>query len=274
MAPQEKPVPPEQLEAVERLVRIVDTLRSPGGCPWDAKQTVESLTPHLLEECHELADAVARRDDPGTCEELGDLLMGVLMVARVASEDRGYGLPEVAHGISDKLVRRHPHVYGEVEVDGEGQVLQNWEAIKKREREEEGKEDTSALSGVPSNLPALLRAYRVGQKAANAGFDWPDLMGPAEKVDEEWAEVQEAVARDDRAAAEHEIGDLLFAVVNLARKLKIEPEMALRGTLERFSSRFRHIEANLDKPLAEASLEEMDALWDAAKEAESSLGEA
>ncbi|MBC8329116.1 MAG: nucleoside triphosphate pyrophosphohydrolase [Planctomycetes bacterium] len=265
----EKPVPRDQLEAVERLIQIVDTLRSPGGCPWDAKQTVESLTPHLLEECHELADAVARRDDPGTREELGDLLMGVLMVSRVAAEDRGYGLPEVAGGISDKLIRRHPHVYGEVVVADEGEVLSNWEAIKKLEKQDAGQDDTSALSGVPSSLPALLRAYRVGQKAANTGFDWPDLLGPAEKVDEEWAELQDAIARDDRQEAEHEIGDLLFAIVNMARKLEIEPELALRGTIERFSSRFRHIERNLGKPFGEATLEEMDALWDQAKEAES-----
>jgi len=274
MAPQEKPVPQDQLDAVERLIQVVDTLRSPGGCPWDAKQTVESLTPHLVEECHELADAVARRDDDCAREELGDLLMGVLMVSRVASEDRGYGLPDVAHGIADKLVRRHPHVYGEVEVSGEGEVLNNWETIKKQEREEAGKDDTSALSGVPSSLPALLRAYRVGQKAANAGFDWPDLLGPAEKVEEEWAEVQDAIARDDRQAAEHEIGDLLFAIVNMARKLEIEPELALRGTIERFGTRFRHIERNLGKPFGEASLDEMDALWDQAKEAESCAPEA
>ncbi|RMH02634.1 MAG: nucleoside triphosphate pyrophosphohydrolase [Planctomycetota bacterium] len=266
--PEEKPVPPDQLAAVERLIQVVDTLRSPGGCPWDAEQTVESLAPHLLEECHELADAVARGDDAGIREELGDLLMGVLMVARVASEDRGFGLTEVVEGITAKLIRRHPHVYGEVGVAGTGEVLGNWEAIKKTEKEEAGQEDTSALSGVPATLPALLRAWRVGQKAANAGFDWPDLLGPAEKVEEEWAEFQEAVARDDREAARHELGDLLFAVVNLARKIDVEPELALRGTIERFTARFRHIERHLGKPLGEASLEEMDALWEEAKQAE------
>ncbi|MGB0953874.1 MAG: nucleoside triphosphate pyrophosphohydrolase [Planctomycetota bacterium] len=264
MTPQEKPVPPEILDAFARLYQVVDTLRSPGGCPWDIKQTVESLAPHLVEECHEMADAVARKDNGETCEELGDLLMGILMVARVAEEDRGYGMVEVCDNIRTKLIRRHPHVYGEVEVDGDGQVLQNWEAIKKQEKRDSGKEE-GTLSGLPRSLPALLRAYRVGAKASNAGFDWPDLKGPSAKVEEEWQEFQEAVASEDKERASEELGDLLFAVVNVARKLKIEPELALRGTIERFSDRFAYVERTLDKPLADASLEEMDALWEVAK---------
>jgi len=266
MPPEERPVPEEQLQALARLMQVLDTLRSPGGCPWDAKQTVESLVPHLVEESHELADAVARGDMAAVQEELGDLLMGVLMVARVASEDRGFDAADVARGITAKLIRRHPHVYGEVQVDGTSQVLRNWEAIKRAERQEEGG-DASALAGVPRSLPALLRAFRVGQKAANAGFDWPDLDGPAHKVEEEWAELRDALAAGDRAAAEHELGDLLFAVVNVARKTGIEPELALRRTIERFQARFRYVEAHLQKPLAEATLEEMDALWEESKRA-------
>jgi len=262
--PEEKPVPPAWLDPMERLLQVIDTLRSPGGCPWDQKQTVESLAPHLLEECHEFADAVARRDDAGSCEELGDLLMGVLMVARVAMEDRGYGPSEVAKGITEKLIRRHPHVYGATQVEGTEQVLENWESIKKEEKREKG-EDESALSGVPASLPALLRAHRVGQKAAGAGFDWPDLRGPEEKIDEEWAELREVMHAGDQEATEKEMGDLLFAVVNLARKTGVEPELALRGTIERFSQRFQHVERNLAKPLAEATLEEMDVLWEEAK---------
>jgi len=245
-------------------MQVVDTLRGPGGCPWDAKQTVETLAPHLVEECHEMADAVARADMEGTCEELGDLLMGVLMVARVASEERGFDPGDVARGITEKLIRRHPHVYGETVVDGDGQVLRNWEAIKKQEKADKG-EDESALAGVPRSLPALLRAYRVGQKAAHSGFDWPDLEGPAHKVDEEWAEFRAAAEAGDHERAGEELGDLLFAVVNVARKLKIEPELALRGTVERFSRRFRHVEKGLEKPMAEATLEEMDVLWEEAK---------
>lgn len=266
MPPVERPVPPAILDALSSLYQVIDQLRSPGGCPWDIKQTVESLAPHLVEECHEMADAVARKDSAETCEELGDLLMGVMMVARVAEEDRGFGLAEVAEGIRAKLIRRHPHVYGEVEVTGDGEVLQNWEAIKKQEKRDKGKEE-GTLSGVPRSLPALLRAYRVGAKASHAGFDWPDLQGPSAKVEEEWQEFQEAVASDDKDRASEELGDLLFAVVNVARKLKIEPELALRGTIERFSARFGYVEQNLDKPLADASLEEMDALWEEAKSA-------
>ena len=261
---EEKEVPAEWVGSIERLMQVVDTLRSPGGCPWDGKQTVESLAPHLIEECHEMADAVARGDMENLCEELGDLLMGVLMVARVASEDRGFNPSDVANGIVEKLIRRHPHVYGETEVSGTGEVLQNWETIKKQEKEEKG-EDESALSGVPTSMPALLRAYRVGQKASSAGFDWPDLLGPEEKIEEEWAEFREAVEEGDREHARHELGDLLFAVVNLARKMELEPELALRGTIERFSTRFQYIEKHIGKPLSEATLEEMDSLWDEAK---------
>jgi tetrapyrrole methylase family protein/MazG family protein len=264
MPPVEKPVPPEILEALGRIYQVVDTLRSPNGCPWDMKQTVETLAPHLVEECHEMADAVARKDSDNTCEELGDLLMGVMMVARVAEEDRGFNMKDVADGITAKLIRRHPHVYGDVEVDGTGQVLKNWEAIKKQEKIDKGT-DESTLAGVPRSMPALLRAYRVGEKASNAGFDWPDLEGPTAKVDEEWQEFHEAVESGDKERASEELGDLLFAVVNVARKMKLEPELALRGTIERFSSRFRYIEQHIDKPLAEATLEEMDVLWEQAK---------
>lgn len=265
--PVEKPVPAEWTAALERLMQVVDTLRSPGGCPWDQKQTVETLAPHLIEEAHEMADAVARGSHADTCEELGDLLMGILMIGRVASEDRGYDPAAIAEGITAKLIRRHPHVYGEVQVDGSGQVLRNWEAIKQQEKAEKG-EDQSVLAGVPRSLPALLRAYRVGQKASNAGFDWPDLAGPIEKIDEELAEFREALVGEDRTRQEEELGDLLFAIVNVARKLKIEPELALRGTVERFQSRFQAVERGLaaeGRSLAEASLAEMDALWDEAK---------
>ena len=266
--PEERPVPAEWVTAIERLMQVVDTLRSPGGCPWDAEQTLETLAPHLVEESHEMVDAVARKDLMGIEEELGDLLMGILMMARVASESGDFDPASLAEAITAKLIRRHPHVYGQVSVDESGQVLRNWEAIKKKEKEEAGA-DTSALSGVPRSLPALLRAWRVGAKAANAGFDWPDLQGPVEKVEEEWQEFREAVQADDLESASEELGDLLFSVVNVARRMNIEPELALRGTIERFSGRFRWVESNLGKDVSEATLEEMDALWEEAKKRES-----
>ncbi len=272
--PRERPVPAAWLAALERLVQVVDTLRSPGGCPWDAGQTLETLAPHLIEEAHEAADAVARGSGDDTCEELGDLLMGVVMMSRVASEEDRFDLADVAGRITAKLIRRHPHVYGATRVGGAGEVLRNWESIKKEEKLAAGKSDTSALSGVPRSLPALLRALRVGEKASNAGFDWPDLDGPREKVEEEWAEFQEEVARGRKEAAARELGDLLFALVNVARKMDIDPELALRGTVERFTARFRFLESRLGKPLASATLEEMDALWEAAKAREDAPPEA
>jgi len=261
----EREVPDEQLQAIARLVQLVDTLRL--HCPWDRKQTVASLTPHLIEECHEFADAVAKKDNENTCEEIGDLLMGALMVARVAQDDDSFSIVEVCDNVCEKLIRRHPHVYGEVEATDSDEVLRNWEQIKKQEKAEKG-DAKSALSGVPSSLPALLRAYRVGQKASNSGFDWPDLEGPTAKVEEEWIELQEAIAIGDKQRISDEMGDMLFALTNMSRKLKIEPEMALRGTVERFTSRFNHVEQQLGDKLGSATLEEMDVLWDEAKSKE------
>ncbi|MBC8369279.1 MAG: nucleoside triphosphate pyrophosphohydrolase [Planctomycetes bacterium] len=261
----ERDVPTDQLQAIERLVQLVDTLRI--HCPWDRKQTIATLTPHLLEECHEFADAVAKQDTDNTCEEIGDLLMGAFMVARVAQDDDAFSIIDVCNNVCEKLIRRHPHVYGEVEVADGDEVLQNWEQIKKQEKAAKG-EKKSALSGVPSALPALLKAYRVGQKAANSGFDWPDLQGPTDKVEEEWAELQEAIAGGDKQRISDEMGDMLFALTNMARKLKIEPEMALRSTIERFTTRFNHVEEQLGDKLASATLEEMDLLWDEAKSKE------
>ena len=261
----EREVPDEQLQAIARLVQLVDTLRI--HCPWDRKQTIASLAPHLIEECHEFADAVAKKDNENTCEEIGDLLMGAFMVARVAQDDDSFSIVEVCDNVCEKLIRRHPHVYGESEVADDGEVLKNWEQIKKQEKADKG-EEKSALSGVPSSLPALLRAYRVGQKASNSGFDWPDLQGPTAKVEEEWTELQEAIAGGDKQRISDEMGDMLFALTNMARKLKIEPEMALRSTIERFTSRFNHVEQQLGDSLGSATLEEMDALWDEAKSKE------
>lgn len=262
MTLQERPVPSSHSVAIERLIQIVDTLRL--HCPWDKKQTIKTLAPHLLEECYEFVDAVSSDVDSDCCEELGDLLMGVLMVARVAEDHQSFDLVSVCEEVGNKLIRRHPHVYSDASAKDDEEVLKNWEKIKQEEKADKGKKK-SALSGVPSDLPALLRAYRVGQKAANSGFDWPDLQGPVEKVEEEWHELQEAIASGDRDAMQDEMGDLLFAVVNMARKLQIEPELALRGTIDRFSQRFEYIEGKLGENLSSASLEEMDVLWNEAK---------
>lgn len=253
-----------------RLIDIVARLRAPDGCPWDREQTEESMAPHLLEEAHEAVDAIERGDVRESCEELGDVLMNVLMISQISAEQRRFGLEDLARGIADKLVRRHPHVFppedGEVSVEGSAEVLRNWEAIKQKEKAAKG--GGGVLSGIPAGLPQLIKAHRVGEKAAQAGFDWPDRAGVRTKVDEELSELDRAIRSGDREAMADEVGDLLFTVVNLARHLGVNPDMALRGTLRRFIDRFGKVEKRLGKGLGQASLEELEAAWDAAKAAE------
>lgn len=250
------------LGALEALLTVIARLRAPDGCPWDREQTTKTMGPHLLEEAHEAADAVRRADDGETVEELGDVLMNVLMIAQIAGEEQRFTAADVARAISDKLVRRHPHVFGDVVAEDADTVLANWEAIKRREK---GDAPRGTLDGVPASLPGLLRAFRVGEKAARVGFDWPDASGPRAKIDEELAELDEAMAGGDAAAAEAELGDLLFAVCSLARHRGIEPESALRGTLDRFTARFRLVEAELGDRLQDADLDEMEQSWQRAK---------
>ena len=249
---------------LERLLEIVTRLRAPDGCPWDRKQTEQSMAPHLLEETYEALDAIQAEDADESCEELGDVLMNVLMIAQIAGEAGRFDAEDVARAISDKLVRRHPHVFGDVQADDADQVLENWEAIKQKEK---GDAPRSVLAGVPTALPALLRAYRIGEKAARVGFEWPDREGPREKLTEELGELDAALDAGDQDAAEHELGDVLFSVVNLARHAKINPEMALRRTIDRFHARFSFIESELGERLREASLEEMESAWQRAKAA-------
>jgi len=246
-----------------RLLEIIARLRAPDGCPWDRKQSTSSMAPHLLEEAYEAVEALQAEDSAGSCEELGDVLMNVLMIAQIASESGGFDAEQVAAGIADKLVRRHPHVFGDVEAVDTEQVLANWEAIKRRERGDGP--PRSVLAGVPVALPALLRAHRVGEKAARTGFDWPDRSGPRAKLDEEIAELDEALQAGDQTAAEHELGDVLFAVINVARHAGINAEMALRQTIDRFMARFRYVESQLGERLEGASLAEMERLWERAK---------
>jgi tetrapyrrole methylase family protein/MazG family protein len=257
----------ERVEALKGLVEVIDRLRAPDGCPWDLKQTVSSMAPMLLEEAYESVDAIAGDRPAKVCEELGDLLMNVFLIAKIAEQDGDFDLGDVARGIAEKLIRRHPHVFGAERVAGVDQVLANWEKIKKQERaaDADATADRSAVAGVPRALPALLRAARIGEKAGRVGFEWPDVTGAQQKVEEEWRELASAIESDDRASAERELGDLLFAVVNVARHLKIDPETALRRATDTFEQRFRYVETNLGKELEDASLDEMERMWQQAK---------
>ncbi len=247
-----------------RLLSIIARLRAPDGCPWDREQSTTSMAPHLLEEAYEAVEALNRGDREASCEELGDLLMNILMVAQISSEAGGYDQADIASRIADKLIRRHPHVFGEVEANDSATVLANWEAIKLQESS--GKDQPrTVLGGVPTDLPALLRAFRVGEKAARVGFDWPDCKGPRQKVDEELAELDQAIAAGDTEQIADELGDVLFSVVNLARHTGANPEMALRRTIDRFTARFDLVERNLGDRLSQAKLDELEAAWQAAK---------
>jgi len=256
--------------SLEWLVGVMRRLLAPEGCPWDREQTLESLRPFLVEETYEVLDAIAEEDPAHHAEELGDLLFQIVFQAEVAK----LPMQQLITSIGDKLIRRHPHVFGQVTVADAEEVKVNWEQIK---REERGR-PRGTLEGVPRSMPALERAYRLTQKAARVGFDWPDVPSVRAKVAEELGELDDAAgaAPDQPAAASappsaevtHEVGDLLFAVVNWARKLGVEPEAALRGANARFEARFGHVEKELaarGSSPSESTLEEMDRLWDEAK---------
>ena len=256
----------ENLNAVARLKEIVARLRAPDGCPWDREQTHSSLRASLVEECHEVIDAIERADDSNLREELGDLLLQVVMHAQLAGERGAFTLEEIAVTVSEKMVRRHPHVFGDKSAADSEAVLKQWEKIK---REEKGG-NAGVLDGVASSLPALLRGQTLQKKAARVGFDWPDVGPVYEKLAEEIGEIREAVDSGDAAAVEAEVGDLLFSAVNLARKLGVDAETALAGANKRFSARFRHIEQTLrsqGRDVEGTSLEELDRIWEQAKRA-------
>lgn len=263
-----------RLDALAELLHVVDRLRAPDGCPWDRAQTPTSMARFLLEEAAEAHDAVRSCEPEPSSEELGDLLLVVLLICRMEEQAGRFGCEQVARAVAAKLVRRHPHVFGALRVDGAEEVLANWEQIKLAEREAKGERRSSALDGVPVALPALARAEEIGKRAAKVGFEWPDLEGPVGKIREELEELLRAhtAPQRDPGHVAAEVGDLLFAVVNLARHLRVPPETALRDTIARFERRFRFVERELDKPPAEATLEEMEALWQAAKRAERGTG--
>jgi ATP diphosphatase len=264
---------------IARLIEIMRALRDPeGGCPWDLEQSFETIAPYTIEEAHEVADAIARGDRLDLKDELGDLLLQVVFHARIAEEEGSFAFGDVVEAITGKLVRRHPHVFGEARSLAPDAVKRLWDAIKreeKRARAEARGEDPDApaglLDGVPAGLPALARASRLTAKAATVGFDWPSPAEVVAKIREELAEAEEALASGSRAALRDEVGDLLFAVANLARHLDVDPEGALRGTNAKFERRFRFIEEALAaegrKP-SDATLDEMEALWVQAKEGE------
>jgi len=253
--------------AIERLLEIMERLRDPArGCPWDLEQDFRSIAPHTIEEAYEVADAIERGDLPALRDELGDLLFQVVFHSRLASERGTFAFDDVVNAICDKLVRRHPHVFGDAIVADAADQSRAWDRMKREERAARGAQ--GALADVPVGLPALTRARKLGARAGEAGFDWPDASGPRAKVDEELAELDRAVLDRDPRAQEAELGDLLFSVVNLARHLGPDPEAALSRANDRFARRYRHIELELDRlgqPAAGASPELLDRLWAAAK---------
>jgi MazG family protein len=256
------------MDAVQRLLDIMAALRDPKtGCPWDLEQTFRSIAPYTLEEAYEVADAIERRDLAGLRDELGDLLFQVVFHARMAEEAGAFDFGDVVQAICDKMERRHPHVFGEEIVASASEQSVAWERHKARERADAGAAQDSALDGVPAGLPGLMRAQKLGRKAARVGFDWPEWSGVVDKVNEELSELQ-AVAGSDRAAAEEELGDLLFTVASLARHLDLDADAALRRANLKFEHRFRSMEAALHAAGSEpgaASLAELEALWNQAK---------
>jgi ATP diphosphatase len=261
---------------IDRLIAIMAALRTPGtGCPWDLEQTFRTIAPYTIEEAYEVADAIERGDLRDLKEELGDLLLQVVFHARMAEEDGAFAFGDVVEAITAKLIRRHPHVFGEARDLSPEEVKGLWDAIKAAEKAERARPGDDAapglLDGVARALPALTRAEKLTRKAATVGFDWPDTAQVVDKIHEELAEVAEASAGGDPERIEDEVGDLLFAATNLARHLRVDPEAALRRANAKFERRFRAIERSLaeqGRSQTEASLDEMERLWSEAKEAE------
>lgn len=255
----------EKLEAFGRLLDVLDRLRK--ECPWDKKQTNESLRPNTIEETFELADALLKNDKENICEELGDVLMHMIFYSKIGEEKEDFDIADVCNREADKLIFRHPHIYGDSTAETSDDVLKNWEQIKLKENG--GKK--RVLSGVPDSLPSLIKAYRVQDKARNVGFDWADRKDVWKKVHEELNELEAELEREDKDRSTRELGDFLFSVINAARLYKLNPDNALEYTNQKFIRRFNYIEEHsirAGKPLTEISLEEMDKLWEEAKSKE------
>ncbi|WP_068675824.1 nucleoside triphosphate pyrophosphohydrolase [Oceanobacillus sp. Castelsardo] len=263
------PVPNHLLNhTFDNLREVMRRLRAPDGCPWDREQTHESLREHSIEEIYELIEAIDNQDDEGIIEELGDIFMHVMLHSQIGEDDGYFTVDDVIRGVTNKMIFRHPHVFGNVLVDSSEEVVDNWEELKKQEKGEKRK---SILDGVPKPLPALLKAYKIQKKAAKVGFDWDQVSDIWAKLDEEMKEVQEVIAQQDSEEMEKEFGDVLFVLANLTRFYKINPETALERTNQKFISRFTYIEEKLKSDgvdIKQASLEVMDKYWDQAKERE------
>lgn len=251
------------MKKFQELVDIIATLRDPdNGCPWDLTQTATSLVPNFIEELYEVVEAIEEQDDEALCEELGDLLLHIVFQAQIASEEGHFDINEVLSTINTKLIRRHPHVFGDISLSDAYSVKLNWERLKLQEKTAR----ESVLDGIPKALPALIQAQRMQEKAASVGFDWPDLPPVLAKIDEEREELYEVLDVNDPEAIKEELGDLLFSIVNLSRKLGIDAEAALKETTRKFYRRFRFVEEQYSKTdIHEASLEELDKHWETAK---------
>ena len=253
----------EKLRATERILEVMDTLRE--KCPWDREQTFESLRNNTIEETYELVDAIADNNMEGIKEELGDLLLHVVFYSKLGEEQGAFNFADVADAECDKLIYRHPHVYSDIHADTPDEVMKNWEELKLRKKKRKG----GILGGVPRSLPAMVKASRIGEKAASAGFDWEQKEDIWPKVKEEIAEIEVEMARDDKERTTEEIGDLFFALINMCRLYGIDPELALEKCNKKFISRFQHMEAEAgDRLFSEMSAEELDQLWRSAKKDE------
>ena len=265
------PQPPSgPLSDLDRLIRLVATLRGKNGCPWDRQQTPRSISVYLTEELYELVDAIEAGESERVCEELGDVLFHIFFIARIYEEIGDFDIGRAAGLNADKMTRRHPHVFGDDRVQSTRQIRKRWHEIKKSEKNHRAGD--SILDSVPIQLPALMRAYRLSERAAAVGFDWADITGVMAKVEEEWAELQQAAAADDHQQAVAEFGDLLFTLVNLARFARIHPETALTASVKKFERRFRRMEAiaaGEGKEMGSLSPAELDRLWNTVKGEES-----
>jgi tetrapyrrole methylase family protein / MazG family protein len=249
---------------LDELIKIMSALRGENGCPWDREQTMESLKPFIVEEAYEVLEAIDEKDPEAVKEELGDLLFQIVFQCQIAREEGKFEMADVIEKIGQKMIARHPHVFGDADYKTTAEVLVHWEAQKKRE----GKQRESLLEGVPKTLPSLLRAHRLQDRAARVGFDWDKVDDVMKKLDEEIGEFREALENKEEGAIEEELGDVLFMLVNISRFIGVNPEDALRKTISKFISRFRYIEmsaADAGRKLSDMTLAEMDALWDEAK---------